>query len=289
VGTSVKTLSRLLELHARHLLPSGASMLDLGVQEIYAKGNEDYIRAFIRYFSDRDRHLKAACAYSEEEIARLADRSYAGELFVATGFKYHSLDIFEGYNTILFDLNIDQPTRDMFGQFDLVTNFGTTEHVINQYQSMRSIHELTKKGGLIYHDLPMSGYYMHGYFSYNPLFFQHLAGANDYEIVMEAYLKGEMASTPQFMRDNGFSDPGFSDVGIEFIFRKTSDQPFRMPLDNRTSLVLRPRVSAGASMPSPVVNHLTLYGIDCFSGWELQRELLSRYRHHIARWFSRKP
>jgi hypothetical protein len=82
-GLGVKTLSRLLDLQARHLLPSGASVRDLRAQEIYAEGNEDYIRAFIQYFSDRDSRLRPAGAYSEEEIARMADGGYAGELLRA--------------------------------------------------------------------------------------------------------------------------------------------------------------------------------------------------------------
>ena len=172
MGAGVKTLTRLLDLHARDLLCSGASVLDVGVQEIYAEGSDDHIRAFIQYFSGQDSRLKPAEAYSEAEIARLADRGYAEELLVASGFKYRSIDLFQGYNTILFDFNIHQPSQQLAGQFDLVTSLGTTEHIINQYQAMKSIHEFTKTGGLIYHDLPMSGYYMHGYYSYNPLFFQ---------------------------------------------------------------------------------------------------------------------
>jgi hypothetical protein len=172
MGAGVKTLTRLRDLHARDLLRSGASVLDVGVQEIYAEGSDDHIRAFIQYFSGQD--------------SRLADRGYAGELLVASGFKYRSVDLFQGYNTMLFDLNIHQPSQELIGQFDLVTNLGTTEHVINQYQAMRSIHEFTRTGGLIYHDLPMSGYYMHGYYSYNPLFFQHMAIANDYEVVLQS-------------------------------------------------------------------------------------------------------
>jgi hypothetical protein len=274
--------------------------LDLGAQEIYARGKEDYIRSFIQYFSDGDSRLKPAGTYSEAEVGRLADRSYAGELLVASGFKYHSLDIFEGYNTILFDLNIHEPSQEMFEQFDLVTNLGTTEHIINQYQSMRTIHQLTKQGGLIYHDLPMSGYHTHGYFSYNPLFFQHLAAANDYEIVMQVYLKGEAEPTPGFMSDNGFPDTAFSNFGIEFIFRKTSSEPFRMPLDIRTSLCFDASVwtarapkagePSAASVPPAAANYLLLGAkppIDRCSGWELQHELLSRYRHHIASWFGR--
>jgi hypothetical protein len=299
LGANVKTLSRLLKLHAGNLLPSGASILDLGVQEIYARGEEDYIRSFIQYFSDRDSRLKPAGGYSEAEVARLADRGYAGELLVASGFKYHSLDIFEGYNTILFDLNIHEPLQEMFEKFDLVTNLGTTEHIINQYQSMRTIHQLTKQGGLIYHDLPMSGYHMHGYFSYNPLLFQHLAMANGYEIVMQVYLKGETEPTPRFMSENGLPDNDFSNFGIEFIFRKTSSQPFRMPLDIRTSLgfddsvwtARNPKAGepAAASAPAAAANYLLMGAktLDRCSGWELQHELLSRYRHHISRWFGR--
>jgi len=299
MGAGVKTLSRLLDLCVRDLLPSGASVLDLGVQEIYAREDEDHIRAFIQYFSDQDSHLRPAEAYSEAELARLADRGYFGELLVAGGFKYHSLDIFNGYNTILFDLNIDQPSQEMVGQFDLVTNLGTTEHVINQYESMRSIHQFTKVDGLIYHDLPMSGYYTHGYFSYNPLFFQHLALANEYEIVRQAYLKGEMEATPRFMSDNGFPEPAFSNFGIEFIFRKTSKQPFRMPLDISTSLGfddslwtardLEPGEHSADLVPSPAANYSLLSDkiLDRCSAWEIQRELLSRYRSGFARWFGR--
>ena len=171
MGAGVKTLTRLLDLHARDLLPSGASVLDLGVQEIYAKGSDDHIRAFIQYFSERDSRLKPAEAYSEAEIARLADHGYAGELLVASGFKYQSIDLFQGYNTILFDLNIHQLSPELSGQFDLVANLGTTEHIINQYQAMRSIHEFTRIVGLIYQNSSLSGYYLHGYYSYNPLFF----------------------------------------------------------------------------------------------------------------------
>src|SRR5258708_14190489 len=101
---------------------------------------------------------------------------------------------------------------------------------------MKSIHDFTKVDGLIYHDRPMSGYHQHGYFSYNPLFFEHLAQANDYEIVMQHYSKGGAVAAPSVMSENGFPDTSYYDFGIEFILRKTSDAPFRMPLDLSVTL-----------------------------------------------------
>ena len=55
------------------------------------------------------------------------------------------------------DLNIHFVPADLQSKFDLVTNYGTTEHVLNQMLAMRSIHDLVKPGGLIHHDLPWAG------------------------------------------------------------------------------------------------------------------------------------
>jgi hypothetical protein len=155
----------------------------------------------------------------------------------ACGFKYLALDIFNADDTILFDLNLQDPGPELAGQFDLVTNFGTTEHVINQYRSFKTAHELARPGGLIYHDLPFSGYHNHGYFCYNPIFFRHLAEANGYRVVMQHYSMTTVPTpTPDFMLENGYPDKGYRDGGIEFVLQKMSAAPFRMPLETSTSL-----------------------------------------------------
>lgn len=179
-------------------------------------------------------------------------------MFKHSGFSYKALDIFDGDEVILFDLNLDTPGPELKGKFNLVTNFGTTEHIINQFASFRTIHELTKQGGIIYHDLPMGGYHTHGYFNYNPLFFQHLANANNYEILFHWYSRSSVLTrAPEFMHNNGFGEH-WTDMGIEFVFLKTTDEPFRMPLETGTSLALNPQVwngtdpyGKGLSMPAP--------------------------------------
>jgi hypothetical protein len=288
MGTTAKNLSRLLEFDRRGLLPIGAAILDVGAQQVALGGDVALLRDFIARFAERDPRLRPTADYRKRELARLGDGGFTGELLTACGFDYYSLDLIHGYNTILFDLNLHEPRKDLIGKFSLVTNFGTTEHLINQYLAMKTIHDVTAPGGIIYHDLPMSGYYEHGYFSYTPLFFQDLATANQYEIVFQSYAKTDVAvAAPAFMREAGFPDPTFNDFGIEFVLRKTTDEEFRLPLDPTTSLAIDHAVWSTSKPTAAGYSTAQAMAVGRISGWELQRELLSRYRKRVARWFAR--
>jgi hypothetical protein len=292
MGTSAKTLSRLVDLHRSGLLKNGASIIEFGAQQLFCAGQGSYLREVIGHFASHNNTLKAADHYTDVELAQLADKGLLGRLMQACGFAYQALDIFEAENTILFDLNLHQPGPELRERFDLVTNFGTTEHLINQYQAMKTAHELAKPGGIIYHDLPLTGYHDHGYFSYNPPFFMHLAEANRYRVVMQHYSKGRTPTLASAsMIANGYPDPSYHDYAIEFIFQKTSADAFRMPLDTSTSLTVS-KGMWGDTMP---------YATRQVSAWkdggaysavlepvprhELQRELMRRYRRRLARLF----
>lgn len=280
MGTSAKTLSRLILLHGEGLLQNGAALMELGAQELYCSGQEAYVREVIRYFAAKNPAIRKAEAYSDAEIAAFADKGLIGRLLTACGFRYQALDIFEAENTIQFDLNIHSPGDDLRGKFDLVTNFGTTEHIINQYQAMKTMHEMAKVGGLIYHELPLAGYHMHGYFSYNPLLFQDLAAANGYKVVIQHYAKALNPTTaPSAMTANGFPDASYFDCGIEFCLQKTLDAPFRMPLETSTSLGLNKALWGDANPYSD--KPPTLGGAQ--SDWQLQRELALRFARRVAR------
>lgn len=80
----------------------------------------------------------------------------------------------------------DPPAGD--GNGDVVTNFGTSEHVFNQLGFMRFMHETTKSNGVMLHALPAAGGMDHGFYNYQPCFFWDLARANDYEILHFEYL-----------------------------------------------------------------------------------------------------
>ena len=64
-------------------------------------------------------------------IQRVSYRGFTSELLLRVGFKYNTLDIFYGNEVILFDLNIEFPPPYLIGAFNLVTNFGTIEHIID--------------------------------------------------------------------------------------------------------------------------------------------------------------
>jgi hypothetical protein len=96
------------------------------------------------------------------------------------GFRYVSIDV-EGNEGIELDLNFDEVPSAYRGCFDLVTNYGTTEHVANQLNAFQVIHDLARVGGVMVHHLPLQGMMDHGLVNYNPKFFWALARSNRYQ------------------------------------------------------------------------------------------------------------
>src|SRR5581483_7852182 len=75
---------------------------------------------------------------------------------------YRSVDMCDPRATYAADLNLPIPN---LGQYDLVTNFGTTEHVFNIGGTFASIHRLLKVGGVQVHAVPIFAYVDHGYYN----------------------------------------------------------------------------------------------------------------------------
>jgi hypothetical protein len=82
-------------------------------------------------------------------------------------------------------LDLSKPLpEELHGQFDIVTNFGTTEHVSNQEQVFRNIHALCRVNGMMVHALPMfPGWKGHSPFHYDATFAAALALAGDYNLI----------------------------------------------------------------------------------------------------------
>jgi hypothetical protein len=136
--------------------------------------------------------------------------------------RYVSLDG-NGRATHVADLNRSlAKQRIELGTFDLVTDFGTGEHIFNQAQVWSTIHELTKPGGWIVFDRPTSGYPGHGYILIDECLPRDLAHANGYEVK-------ELA-------------PGRTGRGtlIRGVFRKVNGDRFRMPQQGRYHKILGP-------------------------------------------------
>lgn len=72
--------------------------------------------------------------------------------------------------TFINDLNEDLPSR-MFGQYDTVLDFGTSEHIYDIRQVFENVSNAVKVGGQIVHVLPTNGFSGHGFYQFSPEFF----------------------------------------------------------------------------------------------------------------------
>ena len=245
------------------LFHRGMSILDIGSSNLYSAA-PDGIKGFLHKYGS------ASIAGFEEFAARLAagsaydpvrgglNEAFVGELFEKAGMEYVSIDIAAGYKTTILDLNHADLPPGLRGRFDLVLNFGTTEHVLNQYNCFKLIHDATKVGGHIYHSLPASGYVDHGYITYTGRCFFDVARYNGYELVacwfdgpggrnciydsfqrcsrefpvLEMALE-EAAATEQ---GRALREVNIPDIGVNVVCRKGKDKPFRGALDFSTSV-----------------------------------------------------
>lgn len=80
------------------------------------------------------------------------------------------------------DLNTDKCKPEFKGYFDLVVNFGTTEHLCGQTNAFTFMHDSCRPGGILISTLPCNEP-NHGFFSYSPVFFESMAHDNGYNLI----------------------------------------------------------------------------------------------------------
>lgn len=273
------SFSLLEQLRVGGLLEKGSRILDIGSSNLYGAQPAQVLNFISHYAAERpvdetrtfaDRFAKGS-AY--DAVTGGANQSFAGELLDYCGVDYLSFDIAAGYKTEIFDLNRQRLPNEYREAFDVVINCGTTEHVLNQFNSFEVIHDAARIGGHIVHQLPVAGYTDHAYFVYTGRLFFDLAGYNGYEIV-DLWYDG-MVSTDDLLtsvRSYKSYFPKLSDLAnkepieilncaITIIYRKTTAAPFNACLETSTSVgeipteVHRPYHAAGpATATSPTGN-----------------------------------
>ncbi|MBO4223120.1 hypothetical protein [Bradyrhizobium neotropicale] len=260
------TLQKLEELRGRGLFAAGCRVLDIGSSNLYS-ADRDGLRSFLARYgvSPDDTSINQISNGSGYGPAGGANQSFIGEVLEQAGLTYLSFDIAKGYRTRIFDLNTERIPDDLMSSFDTVLNFGTTEHVFDQLNAFRVIHDATKVGGYIVHDLPMSGYVDHGYFCYTPRFLFDLSGHNEYEVIDFAY-QGPVAGNDIYgiVRDYTAYFPALANklpeyrtdfwsrlnrklkrklpevrpdnISLYLVLRKVKEGPLKMPYDTSTSV-----------------------------------------------------
>jgi hypothetical protein len=112
--------------------------------------------------------------------------SLAKNYFSEKGFLHTSFDIKSTGSAVEVDLS--KPVNS-YEQADIVTNFGTTEHIFQgdnpQYHAYRNVHNFTKKGGVMFHFVPTLGSWPnHCDYWYKLSFFETLFNLLDYRAVV---------------------------------------------------------------------------------------------------------
>ncbi len=243
------------ELVDRGLWPRRARVLDFGNQ--LCIGTVEDVEAFVRRVADPDLGEDAL----SQHISNIAPRCNhpdqtkhldLADALIPVGVDYTALDVCPGTATREFDLNHDALHEEERGTYDLVLNFGTTEHLLGQDHAFFTAHDALKVGGAAYHQLPCVGYLGHGYFSYHPLLFSDLAEANGYELLSmwltgpqgrpDCPLLGHFEDYPGITREDRADCDASAwaaltqrDGVLNVLLRKTRDAPFRRPLEVRTA------------------------------------------------------
>jgi len=205
MGATTDQLDRLAQLHQSGYFQMPASIADIGCQQLYG-GTIERVRSFVDHFGVKN--------VSDADIAAYAKNgAFITDVLKRVGFDYRSFDIVEAPDCEYFDLNHDAVPRRHRGRFDVVLNFGTTEHVLNQFNALKTLHDLAKPSGLIYSYFIRAGHPEHGLVHYSDRFIDLWAKANQYEQV--------------WRYDHNVPDNESSWV----VVRKTGNGEFRTPID----------------------------------------------------------
>lgn len=199
-----------------------ASILDIGAQELFCTSNPGVLNQFLGRFG--------GVAYDDDEQHRMADRELAGNLMLRAGFSYASIDYKPYPFGIPLDLNRERLPDEHCGRYDLVTNCGTSEHILNQWNVFETMHAAAAPSELMHNVVPCSGEFEHGIINYNAKFWWALAEANGYDILkFSAWTAPELSQPSATFGDTITYSPSLwtaENSWMNVLFRKTSDRPF---------------------------------------------------------------
>ena len=178
----------------KDVLRPGQSMLEFGPQDcdvprLLTKS------AAARLLGEEEAERRISEAYSGEGFNRQRQDALYG-LFGIT--RYRSLDPFDPRSEYRYDLGTRVPLR---RKFDVVTNFGTAEHVFNIENVFRTAYNLLQVGGILLNVNPAHGDIDHGFYNLHPLIFRLLALHSGFEIADMQFIDDIAARTERAKQD----------------------------------------------------------------------------------------
>jgi hypothetical protein len=247
LGPVVIELLQTLQSHGE--LPAERSIVEIGAQQIarsFLEAREEASRLAASLGVNAPWPLPKAGSPGKivhGSLEHLSENAPPARLFWEwLGYRYASIDIDGSPGSIPADLNCDTVPFEHRNRYAIVTNFGTTEHLANQENAFRVIHDLTMLNGLMIHQVPAQGFLNHGLVNYNLKFFWLLARSNGY-----SWLDFDFQADPTpyelsenivgFARNYGgdararLADFQVRDCCITLVLRKVFDIEYVPPLD----------------------------------------------------------
>jgi SAM-dependent methyltransferase len=183
MGLAAGSIELLIRLRQGGFMPTPGAVIEIGAQQLLneflrARDRLEFLGQLFGATTKLDLPVPEAKPIGVELLSETAP--LARQFWEWLGFQYASIDIDGSPNSIPLDLNYDTLPDSARKKFDVVTNFGTTEHIANQLNAFKIIHDLTAPGGIMIHFVPAQGLVNHGLLKYNPKWFWMLARSNDY-------------------------------------------------------------------------------------------------------------
>ena len=157
------------------------------------------INNIIKEYEERNLKL-LRIPYEGLEWCELGNQNYykksAKKIYKAKGVNHTSIDLNGKNGALEFDLDYPLPIE-FENKFDVVTNYGTIEHVNNQYSVFKNVHIICKLGGIIIHLVPLiNNWKDHCRYYYTEQFFKDLSYQCNYRIIDVSILKEEEFKDP---------------------------------------------------------------------------------------------
>jgi hypothetical protein len=171
LGPPVIELYRQLKLQGA--LEGITNVMELGSQDFWCPQKNLVIALFKAFGKTVEDPALLNTSNASQKPARL--------LYEALGIKYRCVDVDGREGSVVMDLNFDPVPDAHKEKYGLVTNHGTSEHILNQYNIFKVMHDFAQVGGVFVHAVPFTVHLEHGFFNYQPNFFEALARYNSYE------------------------------------------------------------------------------------------------------------
>ncbi len=283
MGLSVEDVHTLIELKTAGHIFRGGAVIDVGSQRISNRVLADHTKVLelgMLFEVTAPCPLPPFQTRPDGSSPLNAELPSAELLWRWLGYDYAAIDIDGTPGCIPLDLNYDSIPMWQRAKYDIVTNFGTTEHVANQCNAFKIIHDLTIPGGVMIHSVPAQGMLTHGLVNYTHKFFWMLARSNGYELLKLSLAIDPLAySVPNNILETSMlrlgrrrpEDHQETDCLLYVVLRKSFDIPFVAPID----------VNTGTRTDNPILSerYWTVFRSDPFAGLQPHHRPKSRRDH----------